>query len=1006
MMRGALLLLTALAVGNLHADPHRFRVHPLPSISIAALAPHPDGTLFLLTSQRSLFRYDGYRLNPYPLDPPVPPGDRLQIAVSRDGVLWVASDHGLAAFRHGRRIAHWPNSSSTMGLSASLDSVAVWSLGLYIHSTTSQQERKVQDPKVRAAAFDRQGRLWFADHKSAVFRQDFPHPPRFLFQAPFEVESIAPESDSSCWLNPDRNQSVRWNGYSFDPPRPVNRRSGPRLLAGPSRTWFLGDTEFQASDTSIVVPPEHRRLPLTAVAEDFSGHLWTAYQGLGLVQWTIDPQWRRWTSIEHFDGEMVTLVAESPQGDLIAATRSHLRRLDDNRWPTVTSESRLFHGLAFPSPNRWLASTRQSGVVFLTPQGQMSSPLALPPSFIADQARLLLHHAGQTWVVHKQGLLRLEGNQLLVEPIPEPHPETPAPNDLHLHRDGSLWLGDGAGVAVRHPNGRWARLRTTEPLRPVRSLALSPQGDALWVALRRGGGFARLTPSASRWTVQHFSAAAGYSPHDTHFIKIDSRGWIWRGTEEGVFVSDGIHTAPQDWLHLSAANGLAGNATDQYGFWEDRHGSIWISGADGVTSFRPHPNWFQPPSTPPLITRQQADEFQLAAPPHHAFRASPFRYRFDTDTDWRTAASGLISLKNRPWLARELEIAWLGYAASPRLVVPLPVHRAWILGPLVVAVPSLLFLAFRRSYWFAKFLFLARGWWQRDTPPLDSDSPDRTGELLAHRYLLDSRIASGGFGQVYRATDQQQPDVPLALKLIDPQLNATPHRSRQHFGLELAALQSIQHPGIISILDWGIAQDGTPFLVMPFLPGPTLRHRLSEPDPLPDPHIAALIQELTAAVESLHSRGLVHRDLKPENIILHASQPVIIDFGAATFRGPEGKLATTQVLSGSYHYLAPERLLGYYSPASDLYSLAVIFFELLSGKTAHEINEVYSQPAFLDALTNALAERRSRESALRLASLFRPAFHPDPLERPANLGAWVQPIVAELSTFPNSPTSM
>jgi len=93
---------------------------------------------------------------------------------------------------------------------------------------------------------------------------------------------------------------------------------------------------------------------------------------------------------------------------------------------------------------------------------------------------------------------------------------------------------------------------------------------------RRAGLFSRLRRSGGSWSVTQFLAKAGYGPVDTMFLKRDSRGWIWRGASDGVHVCDGRHVAPADWIHLHPGNGLTPNETGQYGFREDRDGSIWI----------------------------------------------------------------------------------------------------------------------------------------------------------------------------------------------------------------------------------------------------------------------------------------------------------------------------------------------------------------------------------------------------------------------------------------------
>ena len=155
------------------------------------------------------------------------------------------------------------------------------------------------------------------------------------------------------------------------------------------------------------------------------------------------------------------------------------------------------------------------------------------------------------------------------------------------------------------------------PVDAVRSLALRNPlaGEDIWVAYRRSGRFSRLLAAADRWRVQEFPATAGYNPVDTHFLKRDSRGWIWRGSPEGVHISDGRSVAPEDWIHIHPQNGLATGATDQYGFFEDADASVWIAGEEGVSHLQPDKSWFDAPhhAPAPRITRLEADGRDVAA---------------------------------------------------------------------------------------------------------------------------------------------------------------------------------------------------------------------------------------------------------------------------------------------------------------------------------------------------------------------------------------------------------
>src|SRR5262249_41793741 len=190
------------------------------------------------------------------------------------------------------------------------------------------------------------------------------------------------------------------------------------------------------------------------------------------------------------------------------------------------------------------------------------------------------------------------------------------------------------------------------------------------------------------------------------------------------------------------------------------------------------------------------------------------------------------------------------------------------------------------------------------------------------------------------------------------------------FAHEVSALRSIEHPGVVRILDSWISPAGEPCLAMPFLEGETLR-ALMKRGPVDRRRAARMIRQIGDALGSVHSRGIVHRDLKPENIILvERDRPVIVDFGTAGLRSAENELAETTLLAGSFHYMAPERLTGRYSTASDVYSFAVIILEMLAAKRLADLSAMFFDASFEKELAQVLGNET-------LAARLRPAFDPE-----------------------------
>jgi serine/threonine protein kinase len=162
-----------------------------------------------------------------------------------------------------------------------------------------------------------------------------------------------------------------------------------------------------------------------------------------------------------------------------------------------------------------------------------------------------------------------------------------------------------------------------------------------------------------------------------------------------------------------------------------------------------------------------------------------------------------------------------------------------------------------------------------------------------------------------------------------------------------------------------------------------------------------VVRQLGAALAEVHSRGIIHRDLKPENLILicpgtDREQAVIIDFGTAGLRSGENELAATTLMAGSFYYMAPERLTGHYSPASDVFSLGVIVLEMLTGKRLADLKAMFSDRSFQGELEEALRASLGKNAAKTLAGRLSPAYNPEPRRRPSGVKTWAEEVAAAL----------
>jgi serine/threonine protein kinase len=201
---------------------------------------------------------------------------------------------------------------------------------------------------------------------------------------------------------------------------------------------------------------------------------------------------------------------------------------------------------------------------------------------------------------------------------------------------------------------------------------------------------------------------------------------------------------------------------------------------------------------------------------------------------------------------------------------------------------------------------------------------------LAPDYEVERELARGGMGIVFRAREVTL-DRPVAIKIIRPELATA--RAAERFLREARILASMQHPNVVSVHKAGEA-DGFFYYVMEYIEGETLEDRLKR-GPLPRDEALKLARDVLDALEAVHGRGVVHRDLKPSNIFLIDDRAVISDFGIAKPSDETIQSATTDGrVVGTVGYMSPEQAYGAaVTPASDLYSAAMVLFEAYTGRS-------------------------------------------------------------------------
>ena len=235
-----------------------------------------------------------------------------------------------------------------------------------------------------------------------------------------------------------------------------------------------------------------------------------------------------------------------------------------------------------------------------------------------------------------------------------------------------------------------------------------------------------------------------------------------------------------------------------------------------------------------------------------------------------------------------------------------------------------------------------------ETPACDGDP--YVGVVIEGRYRIEHLLGAGAMGRVYRA-EQKALRKSFAVKILSPHLTNDPD-SQARFANEAYNAASLNHPNVVSVVDYGRTDDGVTYLVMEHIEGQSLEQIICDGFPLTGERIADLMLQILAALTEAHGLAILHRDLKPENILVQSVRDrgellKVLDFGIAKLMddapttGPGGQarpgLTSQGAVCGTPEYMSPEQACGLkLDQRSDLYSVGVILYQMLTGRPPFE----------------------------------------------------------------------
>jgi len=280
------------------------------------------------------------------------------------------------------------------------------------------------------------------------------------------------------------------------------------------------------------------------------------------------------------------------------------------------------------------------------------------------------------------------------------------------------------------------------------------------------------------------------------------------------------------------------------------------------------------------------------------------------------------------------------------------------------------------------------------------------GDVIAERYELLAIVGTGGMSSVYKAHDRLL-ERNVALKVLHAHYGDD-EEYVERFRREARAVAQLSHPNIVTVIDRGEA-DGYQFIVFELIDGENLKELVNRAGPLPARRAVELAIAVADGLAFAHEHGLVHRDVKPQNVLLNGDgEAKVTDFGIARSLDVEHGVTQTGTVLGTSNYLSPEQASGkQVTPATDVYSLGVVLYELLTAELPFPgENFVAVAMKHLNEPVPDILERRP-DLPVRLAAAIERAMEKDPARRFTSMGelaAELRRCLADLGTFDSDRT--
>ena len=1007
--------------------------------------------------------FDGTRLFDL-ADYGLPAGPAYSIAEDASGVIWIGADTGLYRFSRGH--AEAVSSGVFVTVAAPSPDVIVAAMGplgkgVPVNAVLVKVSRAGNQWKTEQIVDLAGTGLFMPDH-SGRFLYPYPggwseftgedvfrwRPGTQLPQTFHAVEGFDPHLPAAgptrtlrdrfgcIWIASEgENLYGCGDGRWLHPPFPSLRSAlseaadGSMVLVGYNVLAVGRPGHFQVARAANGLP-----VAFTAL-EAADGTIWLG-GAEGLFRFPSPFRMEYWTARDGIDSPW----AVQRDGEQIYAGLDHtIGALDRNRqrWQTLApfpNIGQVMNLLPLPGGNL-LVALNPGGAVIVRPDGTIVARTAEANGsyglrLATAKDEIWLGGIGLGQLQRDGSILDFSNHYLLTQPAGN---VLDIQNETHTH---ILWACYNGGLTFRGDDGKWREITTKDGLLvdACWSLAALPDGD-VWYGYYNTPAFALLHPLGNgRYAVRQFREGGGIRDAESLNFDVDQRGWLWRGGNKGLSVADEANAREGRWLFLDQSDGLSGVGVNSGSYFADRDGSIWMGIDMTIFHYSPPDDLTTPRFAPRIFV--SAYSWNGAAPrmadsvdavPHGAKVVAHIgslqfdrrnglmlRYRIQPDeASWRESSSLDLSLGALPSGRHSLEVQArvLSGPWSPILnrsfVVMVPVWRSarLLLAYAIAATLFTLAMYYWRRRRAAEEAILLPDLTGLRARALLPEVSELAGTVLDGRFEVRDLLARGGFANVMDGYDRRQRKR-CAVKIFRSEVGDA-EWIHQRFDQEVAALQQVRHPNVVSIYAHGGTPSGAPYLVMEFLEGRTLREVL-ESGPMASWRAARLLRQIGSALDAIHAQGICHRDVKPENIVVRREgsreeESVLIDFSIAIVKDANETLCGLSRAAGSFDYMAPEQAIGYAEASTDIYSLAKVAIEALTGRRLAQL--LPAAALDLGARTRELLKGLEVNLSDEAIDLLAGALEFDPSRRPHVAGCFVNPLVRDLEWDASRPVT-